>query len=155
MRLILGPGRPGGYGGDNGGVADNAPQGGSDARSGLKNLAMFGAIGLSISGLYALTGVGIPCPWRQVTHTLCPLCGATTMGAALLHGDVAAAWAANPFVLILLVAATVVAGFRVVEVLGGPAVRLPARLSDQRLWYGLIGTAALVFMVARNLPPLG
>lgn len=155
MEPILGPAGAAGYGGDNGGVANSTPLSGSPARGGLRSIAAFGAVGLSISGLLALTGIGIPCPWRELTHTLCPFCGATTMGAALLRGDVPAAWSANQFVLTLLVGVAVVAGLLLVELLGGPAVRLPSRLADQRFWYALLGLAALAFMVLRNAVPLG
>ncbi|MBK9696350.1 MAG: DUF2752 domain-containing protein [Propionibacteriaceae bacterium] len=132
-------------------MSSTSPVRADSARSALIAAGTLGAIGVALSGVYAVTGVGIPCPWRHVTHTLCPFCGATTMGAALLRLDVSAAWAANPFVFLLLVALTVGAAAWVVELLGGPAVRLPAWLTDQRLWYWVIGTAALAFTVARNL----
>jgi hypothetical protein len=101
--------------------------------------------------MYAITGIGIPCPWRSVTHTLCPFCGSTTMGVALLQGDVAAAWAANPFVLTLLGGLAIACGMWIVELLGGPALRLPRALSSQRAWYVFLGLAAISFAVWRNL----
>jgi hypothetical protein len=124
------------------------------AAVGLKSAAGVGAIGLTLSGMYALTGVGIPCPWRLATHTLCPFCGSTTMGAALLRGDVAGAWGANPFVLTVLAGLALASLFWLVELLGGPAVRLPRRLADQRLWYVVLGVAAITFAVWRNLVPV-
>jgi hypothetical protein len=123
------------------------------AESGLKSSAAVGAIGLSMSGIYAMTGVGIPCPWRSLTHTLCPFCGATTMGAALLHGNVAEAWTANPFVFTLLAALTIACLCWLVEVLGGPALRLTRLLGSQRAWYAVLGAAAIAFAVWRNLSP--
>ncbi len=134
MRLILGP---------------------RSARDRVRSAAIFGAIGLSVSGIYAFSGYGIPCPWRSLTHTLCPFCGATTMGAALLHGDLGAAWRANQFVLVLLVGAAFAGVWWIVELLGGPRLRLPGRLADQQLWYVVLGGAAVVFAVVRNLVPLG
>ncbi|MGV8909751.1 MAG: DUF2752 domain-containing protein [Propionicimonas sp.] len=121
------------------------------AGTALKAAAGLGVIGLSLSGMYAITGVGIPCPWRLATHTLCPFCGSTTMGAALLHGDVGAAWSANPFVLTLLAGLAVACLCWIVELGGGPALRLPRRLSGQNLWYGAFAVAAIAFAVWRNL----
>jgi hypothetical protein len=125
------------------------------ARDGLRAAAAFGGLGLTLSGVYALSGLGIPCPWRYLTHTLCPFCGSTTMGAHLLRGDFVAAWSANQFVFLLLIGIAVACVVWTVEVLGGPAVRLPQRLRDLRLWYVLLGIAAVTFAVVRNLIPLG
>jgi len=123
------------------------------AAAGLKSTAAFGAIGLALSGMYAITGVGIPCPWRSVTHTLCPFCGSTTLGVALLHGNLVDAWLANPFVFMLLTGLGVASLCWLVEVLGGPAIRLPRRLGDQRVWYAVLAVAAVAFAVGRNLVP--
>lgn len=75
------------------------------------------------------------------------------MGAALLHGDLAGAWAANPFVLTLLVGLAVACLCWIVELRGGPALRLPRRLSGQALKYGAFAVAALTFAIWRNLVP--
>lgn len=42
------------------------------------------------------------CPFRVMTGWLCPGCGSQRMTHALLHGDLYAAWEANPFLLISL-----------------------------------------------------
>ncbi len=102
-----------------------------------------------------MTGVGIPCPWRWLTNTLCPFCGSTTMGAALLHGNVAEAWLANPFVFTLLAGLGFACLIWLTEVLGGPAIRLPRFAADQRLWYAALAVAAITFAVWRNLVPSG
>ncbi len=125
-----------------------------NARNRVRMAATFGAIGLSLSGVYAFSGYGIPCPWRALTHTLCPFCGATTLGAELWHGDVAAAWAANQFVFVLLIGLALVGVASIVDALGGPRLRVGARWADQRLWYAVLGGAALAFAVLRNLVPL-
>ncbi|MGC3994936.1 MAG: DUF2752 domain-containing protein [Propionicimonas sp.] len=125
------------------------------ARLRLRSVAVFGAVGLTLSGAYAVAGVGVPCPWRALTHTLCPFCGSTTLGASLLHGDVAAAWRANPFVFLLLVGLALASVGWLVEALGGPTVRLPGRRLDQRRWYIGLGVVAIGFAVVRNLVPLG
>lgn len=72
------------------------------ARGALARLGTFGAVGLGLAALNAATGLGLPCPFRIATGLRCPLCGATTMGVALLHADLAAAWQANAFVLCVL-----------------------------------------------------
>ena len=135
----------------NGGMSKTAARDASTARAGLKSAGLLGGVGLGLAGLYATSGFGIPCPWRLLTHTLCPLCGSTHLGVALLHGDLAGAWAANQLVFVLLVGLGVSCIFWVIELAGGPRARLPRRLGDQRLWYALLGVSALVFTVARNL----
>jgi uncharacterized protein DUF2752 len=154
VRLILEATTPHWVWGDNGGVANTAGVSSFTAAAGLKSAAAFGAIGLGLSGMYAMTGIGIPCPWRSLTHTLCPFCGSTTMGAALLHGDIAQAWSANPFVFTLLAALGVACLCWLVEVLGGPALRLPRMMSNQGVWYAVLAGAAIAFAVWRNLVPL-
>jgi hypothetical protein len=102
-------------------------------RRGLAVLGAVAAYGLGLSALYAVTGRGLPCPFLIVTGWQCPLCGGTRLGAALLHGDVAAAFADNAVVLIALVVATVLGGLWSIEALGFPAVRPPARAVDTLL----------------------
>ena len=129
----------------------------SRPRRGLAALAGFAAFGLGLSVLYATTGAGLPCPFLAVTGWQCPLCGGTRLGAALLHGDLAAAWAANPVVLVGLVLLTAVGIGWVAELLGGPVLRLPGRLRavvatvrpTSWLVVGLLSTALFVFL--RNL----
>jgi uncharacterized membrane protein AbrB (regulator of aidB expression) len=48
---------------------------------------------------------GLPCPLRTVTGVPCPFCGLTTSVKATLRGDVHAAAAANPFGLLVVLAA--------------------------------------------------
>jgi hypothetical protein len=153
VRLILDAGSPHWVWVDNGGVANTAGVASFTPASGLKSSAALGVIGLSLSGIYAMTGVGIPCPWRSLTHTLCPFCGATTMGAALLHGNFGDAWRANAFVFTLLAGLGLACICWLCEVLGGPAIRLPRLLADQRVWYIVLGAAAIAFALWRNLVP--
>jgi hypothetical protein len=47
------------------------------------------------------TGIGLPCPLRALTGVPCPMCGMTTAATGLAAGDLHAALAANPFVLVL------------------------------------------------------
>jgi hypothetical protein len=117
----------------------------------------FFAGGLALSALYATTGVGLPCPFRAVTGWDCPLCGGTRMGAALLDGDVLAAFGHNPLALIGLLILGLLGVLWAVEAVGGPAVRLPRRLAErlrrvrpaQWLVVGLL--AAVSYTIVRNL----
>ena len=128
-----------------------------DPRRGLLALGAFGASGIAISALYATTGVGFPCPLHTMTGWDCPLCGGTRLGAALLHGDVEAAFAANPAVLIGLGVLTVLGGLWVVEAAGGPRWRPPARVrrATARMsptgWVALLLGLAVVYAAARTL----
>ena len=126
-----------------------------DARRGLRSLAAFGGVGLGLSVVAATTGLGLPCPWLALTGTLCPLCGGTHVGIALLHGDLAAAWAANPFVLVGLLGLTVLGLLWTLEAFGGPGVRLPRALRGRPdRWWIVVGVVAVLFALWRNLQPL-
>ena len=124
-------------------------------KAATRNLAAagcFGASGLALSAVHAVTGFGLGCPWRQLTGTLCPFCGATRMGSHLLHGNLAAAWAANPFVMVGLGVLALAALSWTVTALGGPRIALPGRMADRRVWFWLTVVVAATFMVARNIP---
>lgn len=127
------------------------------ASTGLMGLGAFFAYGLSLSALYAASGIGLGCPLRSLTGWECPLCGGTRMGAALLHGDVMAAFWFNPVVLIGLMVLGVLGILWVVEVLGGPRVRPPQALGDRlrrvhpTRWL-IIGVAlSVAYTVLRNI----
>jgi hypothetical protein len=128
-----------------------------EAVGGLRWLVGYAAFGLSVATLYATTGIGFPCPFRAVTGWECPLCGGTRLGAALLHGDVAAAFAFNPVVFVSLVLGVVVGTLWVIEALGGPRVRPPASWSSAArrvrpaIWWSLAGLLAALYVVLRNL----
>jgi Protein of unknown function (DUF2752) len=125
--------------------------------SALRPLVGFFAVGLGLSALYATTGVGVICPFRAVTGWECPLCGGTRMGSALLHGDIAAAFAFNPVALIGITLLGVVGVLWVLEALGGPVVRPPDGLRQwlvrttprQRL--AAFFAFGVVYTVLRNL----
>jgi hypothetical protein len=127
------------------------------AVGGLKWLVGYAAFGLGISTLYATTGVGFPCPFRALTGWECPFCGGTRLGSALLHGDVAAAFAYNPVVFVSLVLGVVIGALWIVEALGGPRLRPPAswRSAVRRVrpafWWIGAGILAAVYVVLRNV----
>ena len=60
-------------------------------------------------------GLGLGCGFRALTGMPCPLCGGTHACAALVQGDWAAAWAANPGALVLLLWLVLLAGQAVIE----------------------------------------
>jgi hypothetical protein len=66
-------------------------------------VAGLGAAGAAAAYQVALGGKGLwlPCPLRMLTGVPCPLCGMTTAATGLASGDLGAALAANPFVLLL------------------------------------------------------
>ncbi|MEA4943354.1 MAG: DUF2752 domain-containing protein [Propionicimonas sp.] len=117
----------------------------------LRSAGWLGAVGLALSGAKLFAGVGIPCPWRTLTGTLCPFCGSTRLGVSLLQGDLAAAWVANPFVLVLLGGLGLAVVAWSVEALGGPALRPPAGLRSAALWSTVFVVTALGFALVRNL----
>ena len=59
-------------------------------------------LGLGYTLWVRLTGLAILCPFRAVTGRLCPGCGVTRLCLALLRWNWAAAWDANPVLLLLL-----------------------------------------------------
>ena len=136
------------------GVASPCPSGPEArvaARERLRGLAAFGAAGLALSAA-GVAGYGLPCPWRVLTGTLCPLCGATHLGMRLLAADVPGAFAANPFVFLILAGVTAVTAWTLAELAGAsPPPRTPALLRGDRLW-AVLGILGLLFAVARNLP---
>lgn len=127
------------------------------ATTGLKYLGGFFAGGVGLSALYAGTGQGMPCPFRMITGWDCPLCGGTRLGNALLHGDIAAAFAYNPVVFVGLAVVSVVGICWVIEALGGPRIRPPAPIAARLrkitttrwLVAGLI--FSLLYILVRNL----
>lgn len=121
-------------------------------RSALARVAAVGSVGAGITAVYVVTGRGITCPSLQLGF-LCPFCGGTRMAAAVVHGDLAAAFAWNPFLFVGMVVLGLASVAWVVELVGGPAVRLPARLGavTQSRVYWVVGVSAVLFAVARNL----
>jgi Protein of unknown function (DUF2752) len=129
----------------------------STARSGLPIVGGILVGGLALSVLYASTGIALSCPFRALTGWQCPLCGGTRMGDALLHGDLGSAFLANPVLLVAVTVLVVLSILWTVQLLGGPAVRLPRALQEQLrrvpVWvWPVVGAAVAVgYAVLRNL----
>jgi Protein of unknown function (DUF2752) len=117
----------------------------------------FFAGGLTLSVLYATTGVALPCPFLAITGWECPLCGGTRLGDALLHGDIQAGFGFNPLALIGLLVVGVLGVVWSVEAVGGPAVRPPDRLAQAMRRVGparwlLVGLiVAVIYTIVRNI----
>lgn len=113
-------------------------------------------IGVALSGVYALSGplhVGLPCLLKLTIGWDCPLCGATRMGAAMLRGDVLAAWHFNPVVLVggtALITWFVGALLYQAGWLRRPMPR--PRGIAARILLGVLLVVLVVFTIGRNLP---
>ena len=129
----------------------------SPARLGLPVTAGILGGGLTLSGVFAATGIGLPCPFLALTGWQCPLCGGTRMGGALLRGDLGSGFAANPLALVAVAVLVLLSVSWTVELLGGPALRPPRPLAQplQRVpapvWLVLGAVVAIVYAVLRNL----
>jgi hypothetical protein len=98
------------------------------------------------------TGLALPCPLRTLTGVPCPLCGMTTAATSLAAGDLGAALAANPFVLLLAGLTLAMAGLMAARALGwaGPPARWPAARRRRAWWAaGLLAAASWAFQLHR------
>ena len=63
-------------------------------------------IGLIIGMLYAvfikITGISVPCLFREITGLKCPGCGITTFFMNMFRGDIKTAISANPSLVLVL-----------------------------------------------------
>ncbi|QZT64713.1 DUF2752 domain-containing protein [Mycolicibacterium austroafricanum] len=124
-----------------------APSTTTDRRS---RLLVLGGGAVTVGAL-AYVGIGDPhspgfvfpsCPFNALTGWLCPACGGLRMTHDLLHGDLAAAFVDNAFVLLAL---PLLLGWLLIRRLQGrPAFTAPA--------YVVMITAVLAWTVVRNLP---
>lgn len=121
------------------------------AVDGLRRSAVFVGVGVGMSALLVFGGIGLPCPFRLATGWRCPLCGSTTMGAHLLQGDLAGAWAANGFVLLALVLVVLVDLVWLAEVLSRRRVFPPGWPGSLDRWLLAGAVAGVVFQLARGL----
>ncbi len=124
------------------------------ARDVLGRLAGLGLAAAAISGVYLATGLGLPCVFRSLTGWDCPLCGGTRAGAALLTGDLAAAWHANPLLLVVATAIGLRAVGWVVELVRDPRATSSPRWVPwgvARHWGWIVGAVGVAYVLARNL----
>ena len=66
--------------------------------------SVVGGIGLLLLRIFdpATAGIFPPCPVHYLTGWYCPGCGSLRAFHALLHGNLAQAWAMNPLTVLLL-----------------------------------------------------
>lgn len=106
------------------------------------------AAGLGYALWVHITGLALPCPFRAATGFLCPGCGVTRLCLALLRGDFAAAWQANPMLLLLLPPLALLAARPAIRyVREGPA---PGPKWEGALAWAMVGLLA-AWGVIRNL----
>ena len=115
----------------------------------LRLLAGLLALGLGYAWVVTHLGVGLPCPFYTLTGLLCPGCGVSRLCLALLRGDWAGAWAANPALCLL---ALPIGALLLCRAVGYVKGRGSARW-EARSWL-TIAVLLLVFGMARNLPML-
>jgi Protein of unknown function (DUF2752) len=117
-------------------------------------VAGLGAAGAAAAYQATLGGEGIflPCPLRALTGIPCPLCGMTTAATGLASGDLGAALAANPFVLLLAGFTLVMAVLMTARAIGRApaAAQWPASRRRQSYWVvGLLAAASWAFQLHR------
>jgi len=97
----------------------------------------------------ATSGIFPPCPIRYLTGLYCPGCGSLRAMHALLHGELARAWAMNPLMIVMLPFVTyglVSAALLELRGNGLPEIMLPAK------WIRAFCVLVVLYAVARNLP---
>jgi len=97
----------------------------------------------------ATSGIFPPCPIRYLTGLYCPGCGSLRAMHALLHGELARAWAMNPLMIVMLPIVTyglVSAALLELRGNGLPEIMLPAK------WIRAFCVVVVLYAVARNLP---
>jgi hypothetical protein len=117
-------------------------------------LAGLTAAGAAVAYQATLGGEGLwlPCPLRALTGLPCPLCGMTTAATGLASGDLGAALAANPFVLLLGGFTLVMAVLMAARALGwlGPPAQWPESRRRQSYWVvGALAAASWAFQLHR------
>jgi hypothetical protein len=98
------------------------------------------------------TGLRLPCLLRTLTGVPCPMCGMTTAATNLAAGDLGAATAANPFVLLLAAGTLLMTALLVARALGWAPPPAPWSAGARRraCWtVALLVAASWVFQLHR------
>ena len=97
----------------------------------------------------ALSGIFPPCPLHALTGWYCPGCGSLRAIHQLLNGNVAAAFAMNPFALVALPFLSYGMASEVWHEIRG---RYLPRIFISGTWIWGMAAAIVAFGVARNIP---
>ncbi|WP_111512644.1 DUF2752 domain-containing protein [Mycobacterium kyogaense] len=123
----------------------------SSSRTGNNRLLIGLGTGAALVGSLAYIGLGDPhspsfvfppCPFKALTGWNCPACGGLRMTHDVLHGDLAAAFVDNAFVLIGL---PLLLAFIVGQ-------RIRHRPVQTKSLLVVVALSAIAWTVARNLP---
>ncbi|BCJ45835.1 hypothetical protein GCM10010168_57450 [Actinoplanes ianthinogenes] len=118
-----------------------------------------GGFGVLVAGAAAVwpalttgSGMGLPCPLRTFAGVPCPGCGLTTAAVALVRGQAAAAFHANPVIFglaALAVAVGPLVALRATGVLAPPKPWSPTGRRRMGWLAGLLATASWLFQLHR------
>ena len=97
----------------------------------------------------ATSGLFPSCPLRYLTGLYCPGCGSLRAVHQLLHGNLRAAWAMNPLMILLLPFLSYGLTSEALSIWRGKG--LPQRFIPAGWIWGLFGIIVL-FGIARNFP---
>jgi len=121
-----------------------------------ERLALAGLVAAGASFVYPAasraTGLTAPCLLRLTTGIPCPMCGMTTAATSLAAGELQAALAANPFVLLLAgttLVMTVVMAARAAGLAPEAASWQPARQRHVWLVVGVLAVGSWLFQLHR------
>jgi hypothetical protein len=117
----------------------------------LAAMLLFGPAAIILLRVFdpATSRIFPPCPIRYLTGLYCPGCGSLRAMHALLHGELARAWAMNPLMIVMLPFVTyglVSAALLELRGKGLPEAMLPAK------WIRAFCLVVVLYAVARNLP---
>ena len=126
-------------------------------REALSRVGSVGLVGFGVGAVHLVTGFGLPCPFRVMTGWLCPFCGGTHLAEALIRGDVAGAWSANPLALVVGALIGIRALGWAFELVRNPqnSSRHWLPTSWSRHWFGASVMVSVAYVLVRNLFPLG
>ena len=116
----------------------------------VANVAVFAGVGVGLSVLYAISGWGIPCPFRDFTGWLCPFCGGTHLGVDLLRGNLISAWNDNAALLVaLFLLGARWMGWIVEWAQHRPRRWLPGKAGEHMVFIAVV--LGIAWMIMRNL----
>ena len=114
----------------------------------LREIGWILVMGTAYAIWFSFTGIGIPCPIRDVTGYRCPGCGITHCAVNLLHGRVREAFEANQFVFILAPFGLIYGIWRAVRYIrdGSEEISIP-----ETIVFAILFILAIAFAFYRNI----